>query len=355
MIELRGLAHERSGEPDQRARATRNMSGVIPPTRARSGCSSGSTDCRARRLRPRLRPSDEAKRALAPLDIGELLAILFARHEPQPLHRCAAGPIRSRRSIGGSTSTNCCRPSTSARRRPTAARGSARASRAVTRMTSGRSRWSARRAAPGDDTARIYQLYVDASDEPSGLSGRIGRQSLFGSGVFGRFDGVRLGWQASPAVELHAQAGFPVYSTRTDRVIRDRRFYGFSVDYAPPDANYAVTAYWLDQRSHGYVDRRLIRDRRALHDQGDRAVRAGRCRCRVRQAQPPVPQRDDPDGRRGEPFDPGRPAILSAAFPDQRGHRPARPAARGAQAAVRPADARAACRGSLGAQPQPDR
>ena len=110
----------------------------------------------------------------------------------------------------------------------------------------------------GDDTARIYALYLDASDEPSGLSGRIGRQSLFGSGVFGRFDGVRLGWQASPAVELHAQAGFPVYSTRTDRVIRDRRFYGFSVDYAPPDANYALTAYWFDQRSHGLVDRRAI-------------------------------------------------------------------------------------------------
>ena len=76
--------------------------------------------------------------------------------------------------------------------------------------------------------------------------------------MFGRFDGIRLGWQASPAVELHAQAGFPVYSTRTDRVIRDRRFYGFSVDYEPPDANYALTAYWFDQRSHGLVDRRAI-------------------------------------------------------------------------------------------------
>jgi hypothetical protein len=141
--------------------------------------------------------------------------------------------------------------------------------------TNGRTRLSARAAASytqdfrpvtlvgssrssGDDTARIFALYVDANDEPSGLSGRIGRQSLFGSGVFGRFDGVRLGWQASPAVEVHAQAGFPVISTRTDQVIRDRWFYGFSVGYAPPDANYGLTAYWFEQRSHGLVDRRAI-------------------------------------------------------------------------------------------------
>lgn len=110
----------------------------------------------------------------------------------------------------------------------------------------------------GDDTARLYTFYLDARNETSGLSARIGRQSLFGSGVFGRFDGVRLGWQASPAVELHAQAGFPVYSTRTDRVIRDRRSYGFSIDYVPPDANYALSAYWFDQRSHGLVDRRAV-------------------------------------------------------------------------------------------------
>jgi len=110
----------------------------------------------------------------------------------------------------------------------------------------------------GDDVARIYQLHVDAKDEPSGLSGRFGRQSLFGSGLFGRFDGVRLGWQANPSVEIHVQAGFPVPSSRTDRVVRDRKFYGLSVDYAPPDAKYAVTAYWYDQRSHGLVDRRAI-------------------------------------------------------------------------------------------------
>jgi hypothetical protein len=110
----------------------------------------------------------------------------------------------------------------------------------------------------GDDTARIYQLYVDARDEPSGLSGRIGRQSLFGSGVFGRFDGIRLGWQANPGIEVHAQAGFPIASPRTDRVIRDRWFYGLSVGYAPPDSSYGLTAYWYDQRSHGLADRRAI-------------------------------------------------------------------------------------------------
>ena len=265
-----------------------------------------------------------------------------------------AAPTRSRRSIAGSISTNCCRRSTSARRRPTDAPGSsARVSgsythdfRPVTLVGSSRS--------AGDDTARIYQLYLDASDEPSGLSGRIGRQSLFGSGVFGRFDGVRLGWQASPAVELHAQAGFPVYLD--PHRPRDPRSPLLRVQRRLCAARRELRADGLLVRPAQPRPRRppCDRHRRPLYDQGDRAVRAGRCRRRVRQAQPFVPQRDDPDGRRGEPFDPGRPAILSAAVADQRRHRPARPAARGAQAAVRPADARAARRGSLGAQPQPD-
>ena len=41
-------------------------------------------------------------------------------------------------------------------------------------------------------------------------------------------------------------------------MIRDRRFYGVSLDYEPPDANYALSAYWFDQRSRGLVDRRAI-------------------------------------------------------------------------------------------------
>jgi hypothetical protein len=110
----------------------------------------------------------------------------------------------------------------------------------------------------GIDTNRIYSLYVDVRDERTGFSGRIGRQPLFGSGVFGRFDGARLGWHATPAIQMHVQTGFPVPSTRTDRVDRDRWFYGLSVGYAPPDSNYEIKTYWFDQRNHGLVDRRSI-------------------------------------------------------------------------------------------------
>jgi hypothetical protein len=240
----------------RRANAIRNICGAFPPDAGAARVRQRIAGTAARvAVTPRVERR-QGRRPLAPTMSGSF-SQFYSRDESRNRFIDARRPIPGRRSIGGSTSTNCCRPSTSAPRRPTAAPASARASgsytndfRPVTLVGSSRS--------AGDDTARIYELYVDARDEPSGLSGRIGRQSLFGSGVFGRFDGVRLGWQASPAVEVHAQAGFPVSSTRTDRLIRDRWFYGFSVGYAPPDANYGLTAYWYDQRSHGLVDRRAI-------------------------------------------------------------------------------------------------
>lgn len=110
----------------------------------------------------------------------------------------------------------------------------------------------------GDDTQRISALYIDAQHYGLGLSARIGRQSLFGSGVFGRFDGIRAGWEVSPSVTLHAQAGRPVLSTRTDRIVHDRRFYGFTLDYAPPDKPLELSAYWFDQKSGGLIDRQAV-------------------------------------------------------------------------------------------------
>ncbi|WP_447756711.1 tetratricopeptide repeat protein [Sphingopyxis fribergensis] len=110
----------------------------------------------------------------------------------------------------------------------------------------------------GDDTQRISALYFDAQHYRLGLSARIGRQSLFGSGVFGRFDGIRAGWAVDPSWTLHAQAGRPVFSTRTDRIVHDRGFYGFTLGYAPRDQPLELQAYWFDQRSGGLVDRQAV-------------------------------------------------------------------------------------------------
>lgn len=110
----------------------------------------------------------------------------------------------------------------------------------------------------GDDTQRLAALYFDAQHYRLGLSARIGRQSLFGSGVFGRFDGIRAGWQIDPSWTLHAQAGRPVFSTRLDRIVRDRHFYGFTLGYAPRDKPFELSAYWFDQRSGGLTDRQAV-------------------------------------------------------------------------------------------------
>ena len=110
----------------------------------------------------------------------------------------------------------------------------------------------------GGDTRRISALYIDAQHYRLDLSARIGRQTLFGSGVFGRFDGIRAGWELKPSLTLHAQAGRPVFSTRTDRTEHDRRFYGFTLGYAPRDKPLELNAYWFDQKSHGLTDRQAV-------------------------------------------------------------------------------------------------
>jgi hypothetical protein len=110
----------------------------------------------------------------------------------------------------------------------------------------------------GRDTARLFALNVDIRDTDKGISARLGRQSLYGSGVFGRFDGGRIGWRPHPAVQLHAQAGVPVPSSRLDYADWSKWFYGFSVGYQPPNTNLEVTAYWQDQYAQGLSDRRSI-------------------------------------------------------------------------------------------------
>lgn len=108
------------------------------------------------------------------------------------------------------------------------------------------------------DIERINALYFDIRDRASGLSARIGRQQLLGSGVFGRFDGVRVGGQLGGPVRLNLVAGSPVQSTRFGLFNDGRHFYGMSVDLSLAGDALWTSAYWIDQRASGLVDRRAL-------------------------------------------------------------------------------------------------
>jgi len=110
----------------------------------------------------------------------------------------------------------------------------------------------------GGDTERITNLYFDLRDERSGLSGRLGRQQLLGSGVFGRFDGLRMGWQVSKAARLGMTIGHPVQTSRHTGIDDGRTFHGFNFDYAWPGDRLWTSVYLIEQRASGLVDRQAI-------------------------------------------------------------------------------------------------
>lgn len=117
--------------------------------------------------------------------------------------------------------------------------------------------WNLRKG--GQDIDTLTALYAGYVDSTANVSARLGRQTRNSSGVLGRFDGLLLGWQAQPRLRFNAVAGFPVLTSRQTHVLKDRRFYGASVDIGGKRSPLQTTIYWFDQRAKGgFVDRQAV-------------------------------------------------------------------------------------------------
>ncbi len=111
------------------------------------------------------------------------------------------------------------------------------------------------RAGVQRDEGAISTLYLDVSDREWNAAMRIGRQTRNTGGVFGRFDGGLLSFQATDSVKLNVVAGYPVQSSRVLEVDTERQFVGGSADFSLfPDALDA-TVYYVDQKNGDLVDR----------------------------------------------------------------------------------------------------
>ncbi len=108
----------------------------------------------------------------------------------------------------------------------------------------------------GNDT-RVYYMYADIADRESHISGRIGRQTLRGSGVLGRFDGLHVGWRFDPDYQLNVMAGEPVWSASDDSGL-DRSFYGVSLDVFDVRDTVDVSVYFNAQEVDGIENRQAI-------------------------------------------------------------------------------------------------
>jgi SPOR domain len=108
------------------------------------------------------------------------------------------------------------------------------------------------------DVKTLSAAYVDAFDEDTGLSARVGRQTRNGSGVLGRFDGGLIGWQVKPKLKFNLVAGTPVLRSRDLFIRSDRFFYGASVDIGAKKSDLQTTLYWYDERGRGLIDRQAV-------------------------------------------------------------------------------------------------
>jgi len=109
---------------------------------------------------------------------------------------------------------------------------------------------------PGNST-RIYYLYADLVDNRWDWSARIGRQSLRGGGVLGRFDGANVSWQWRPDVRFNVMSGFPVDSS-IDSIDTDRVFYGVSTDLTDVFDTVDVSVFYNTQFVNGIDDRQAV-------------------------------------------------------------------------------------------------
>jgi len=115
------------------------------------------------------------------------------------------------------------------------------------------------RSQPGGGIKALTALYLDYADSELDTSLRVGRQTRNSAGVLGRFDGALLGFQANPHLRFNVVGGFPVLSSHQMSVLKERPFYGLSVDFGTKRSPLQLSAYWFDQRARGgFIDRRSI-------------------------------------------------------------------------------------------------
>ena len=108
-----------------------------------------------------------------------------------------------------------------------------------------------------DETA-ISALYFDGKAKESGISGRIGRQTVYSGGVLGRFDGVSASYQIDENIKFNAVTGAPVERSRDAPFLNDSYFYGISADFDHWRQGVDSSLYFFDQRTDGLVDRQGI-------------------------------------------------------------------------------------------------
>jgi len=110
-----------------------------------------------------------------------------------------------------------------------------------------------------DEAIQVYvsSAWIDVADTETDFDLRIGRQHLPRSGVLTRFDGIDVGYRLRPDLKLKVTTGLPIDTPRF-RATADSYFYGASVDAEGLLDLIDVSAFAMEQRIGGLLDRRAV-------------------------------------------------------------------------------------------------
>jgi len=108
-----------------------------------------------------------------------------------------------------------------------------------------------------EDQGLISNAYLEITDQDLDLSAIVGRQSLYKSGVLGRFDGAHVSYQWKPDIALNFTTGFPVDSPR-HAASTDRNFYSMSADLDDLWGSWDFSFFGHLQRVDGIADREAV-------------------------------------------------------------------------------------------------
>lgn len=108
-----------------------------------------------------------------------------------------------------------------------------------------------------NSSGRLSSLNVDITHLASGLSTRLGRQSRNTGGVFGRFDGGLVSYQATKWGKVNVVAGYPVDSSR-DGFQDERSLYGASMELGTFANAWEMELYYLKQLNSSYTEREAV-------------------------------------------------------------------------------------------------
>ena len=116
----------------------------------------------------------------------------------------------------------------------------------------------------------IESAYSQFSHDSSHVSGRIGRQTGVSGGVLGKYDGVKLGYDATHSFRLIGQAGYPVELSDKRGIQSNKPFVSLGLELDGEGKLPDVLPYFVHQKVDGIVDRTAVgSELRYFHPKGN--------------------------------------------------------------------------------------